>query len=214
MKATKSEVKKLLQDRRFDDLCRLETERGGVFRWLRSLACDREELVFWRAVEAIGPFSRFVAAQQGIDAMRGMVRRLNWALSDESGDMAWAGPEMLVEIFMANPKTCRDVAFIVINLDELIFRRNAVWAAGRIATEHPDIVRDVADELLAELDNADPEIRAYAAWALGLIKDGRAAGKLKALAGDSDGPVKFYRNGELERVTVGDLARESLAGML
>jgi len=211
VKTTKSEVKQLLLERRFDALCSLETERGGVFRWLRSLACDREELVFWRAVEAMGPFSRFVAERQGVDVMRGMVRRLNWALSDESGDMAWAAPEMLSEIFMANPQTCRDVAFIVIHLDELIFRRNAVWAAGRIATEHPDIAREVADELLAELDNADPEIRAYAAWALGGVGDERATAKLKELAVDTSGPVKFYRNGWLERVTVGEIAQESLA---
>lgn len=210
MRATKPEVKKLLLEQKYESLCDLERRKGGVLRLLRSVAYDREELVFWRAIEAAGHVTSFMAETNSED-VRNFIRRLIWALSDESGDMAWSGPEMLAEVFIRNPVLCEDVAPIVINLDEPVFRKGAVWAAGRIACDHPEIVLEVADELINEIGNPDPEIRAYAAWALGCLRDKRAVGPLSSLSGDTSCEVKFYSDGTLKRISVSAVAKEALA---
>ncbi len=210
MRATKSEVKKLLLEKKYAELCNLECRKGGVLRLLRSVAYDREELIFWRAIEATGHVTSSIA-ETNPEGVRNFLRRLIWALSDESGDMAWSGPEMLAEIFIRNPVLCQDVALIVINLDEPVFRKNAVWAAGRIACEHPEIVQEVMDDLLKETDSQDPEIRAYAAWALGCLCDKKAVEPLKRLTSDTSDQVKFYSYGTLKRVSVSSIAKEALA---
>jgi len=209
MRATKSEVKKLLLERKYEELCDLERRKGGVLRLLRSVAYDREELVFWRAIEAAGHVTNFIA-ETNPECVRNFVRRLIWALSDESGDMAWSGPEMLAEIFIRNPVLCEDVAPIVINLDEPVFRKGAAWAAGRIACDHQEVVLEVADDLINEIGNQDPEIRAYAAWALGCLRDKRAVSQLSRLSGDTSCEVKFYRDGTLKQISVSAVAKEAL----
>ncbi len=210
MKAKKSEVKKLLLERDYDKLCDLEHRSGGVLRLLRSVAYDREELVFWRAIEAAGHLTNFMA-KTNPEGVRNFLRRLIWALSDESGDMAWSGPEMLAEIFIRNPVLCEDIAPIVINLDEPVFRKGAVWAAGRIASDYPEIVQEVSEDLINEIDNPDPETKAYAAWALGCLGDKRAEKHLKRLTSDTTpDEVKFYSDGKLKKVKVSAVAKEAL----
>ena len=71
MRATKQEVTRLLKERDFDKLNRLEEDKGGVFRILRGLGYDPEDEIFWRACEAMGPFSRFQAQHEGPEAVRG-----------------------------------------------------------------------------------------------------------------------------------------------
>lgn len=208
MRATKAETLRLIEEADHDGLCRLERERGGVFRFLRSLAYDPEETIFWAAVDAVGPLSRCVA-ETDPEKVRSFVRRLLWSLSDESGDMAWSAPEMLTEIFLFNPVFCGDIGPIVLHLDELIFRKNAVRCAARIGERHPKLVAEVREELIAETKNPDPEIRAYAARALGWLGlEYRAL--LESLKDDPAEPVKRYRSRRLERVRVCDLVRETL----
>jgi len=209
MRASRREVISFLLERDFDGLQRLEREKGGVFRVLRGLGYDPEELIFWRACEAMGPFSR-QKASEGPELVRGMVRRLIWSLSDESGDMAWNAPAMLTEMYLWNPDICQDIAPILVHLDELIFRKSAVLAAARISEDHPEVVREVIPELKIEMENVDPETRAYAAWALGNLRAPEAIGRLKELTRDQAGPVKVYRCGELLRFRVCDLASEAL----
>jgi len=208
MAVSKQEVVQLLKSRNFEGLNRLE--RPGVFRVLRGLGYDPEDEIFWRACEAMGPFSKAKAGEEGAEAVRGMVRRLVWSLSDESGDMAWNAPMMLTEMFLWNPDICSDIAPILVNLDELIFRKSAVLAAARIAGSYPGVVREVVDEIVHELDNTDPETRAYAAWALGELREERVLVQLRRMTRDEGGPVKVYREGSLLRLRVGDLAREAV----
>lgn len=200
----------LLKERDFDKLNRLEADKGGVFRVLRGLGYDPEDEIFWRACEAMGPFSRFQALNEGPETVRGMVRRLIWSLSDESGDMAWNAPLMLTEMFLWNPAICADIGPILVNLDELIFRKSAVLAAARLARDFPEVVRDVEAELISELGNPDPETRAYAAWALGELGEPSVSESIRAMTTDMAGPVKVYRDGHLQRLCVADLAAEAL----
>jgi len=210
MRATKGETRRLVEARSFERLCDLERERGGVFRYLRSLAYDRDSLIYWQAVEAAGRLAACLAVSH-TESVRSFARRLLWALSDESGDMAWSGPEMLAEIFLADPERFGDLGPVVIHLDELIFRKNALWCAGRIAQEHPDLVEEVRPELIRGTRDPDPELRAYAAWALGALGGADALESVSALADDDGGPVVFYRRGRLDRLRVRDFAAEALA---
>jgi len=208
MRATKAETRRLIEESDYEGLCRLERERGGVLRYLRSLACDPEERIFWLAVETAGPLSRCVARTDP-EKVRSFVRRLLWSLSDESGDMAWSAPELLTEMFLCNPELCADVGPIVLHIDELIFRKNAVRCAARIGEAYPTLVAEVREDLVSETKNPDPEIRAYAGRALGWLGAEHRA-LLEGLKDDPGGPVKRFRNGHLERVRVGDLVREAL----
>jgi hypothetical protein len=67
-------------------------------------------------------------------------------------------------------------------------------------------------EIVPFLTNPKPQLRALAAWGLGLARYQPAAGAIQALTGDEH-PVELYDCGDLRHTTVGQIAREALAGL-
>src|SRR5512143_1934352 len=64
---------------------------------LIRMAYDKETLVGWRAIQAVGRIANVLVKTEP-EFLRIAVRRLLWSLSDESGGIGWASPELLGEI--------------------------------------------------------------------------------------------------------------------
>ena len=58
---------------------------------------DRDELIRWRAVSAMGIVTAALADAR-MDAARVIMRRMMWQLNDESGGIGWGIPEAMGEI--------------------------------------------------------------------------------------------------------------------
>jgi hypothetical protein len=148
----------------------------GVARWaegepqaarvLQHLTFDTDELVAWRAVEAIGRVAGILGRGEAEPA-RELVRRTFWLMNDESGGLLWKGPPIAGAVLAHVPPLCREFGSILASfLEEEPFRGGARWALWRVSGVAPDVVRDVAGALGASFADRDPGLRGLTALAL------------------------------------------------
>jgi HEAT repeat protein len=182
----------------------------GVERWasaepqapmlLQSLLFDPEELLCWRAVEALGRVAA-ARARRDLEPAREMLRRTLWLMNDESGGLLWHGPQVLGAVLAGAPALCDEFAPVLASfLEEDPFRAGSRWALWRIAGVRPQAVAAAAAGLAASLADADPAVRGHAALALAAACGPAATA---ALAGDGAPLVVFdYRAGTFRPTTV------------
>ena len=208
----KKQLRKLLECRNLEKLADLAGRKHRVLGLLVSLTFDRNPLIGWRAVEAMGVAADRIA-ENDPDCVRQHLRRLYWLLSEESGGVCWRAPESMAEIVRLRPRVFGDYVSIIVTLIEQMadedlvhFRPGILWAIGRLgplAREELDVVLCTID---ACLDHADSQVRGMAAWCLGQCGRGEVLATREPLFGDPS-PVRIYENGELVSVTVSELAR-------
>ncbi len=176
-------------------------------RVLQSLLFDEEELVRWRAVEALGRVAA-VRARLGLEPVRELLRRTLWLMNDESGGLLWLGPQVLGAVLANVPRLGDEfVAIVTSFLEEDPFRVGTRWALWRLVAVRPETAEGVAVELAASLADPDPAVRGHAALALLAAPGGAARVALASLAHDGTPLVVFdYRTGTLRTTTVGAIA--------
>ncbi len=204
----KEEIRNALLSADFEKIAQLSLDDRKVFSILISLAYDKEDVLCWRAIEAVGKAASAVAAEDPA-SVRNIVRRLLWSTSDESGGMAWSAPEMLAEIVVNTALLCMDIPPIILSLEEEeIFLKGVLWAMGRVLRAGIDVegARDIA---LQSLGHKDPAVRGLALYVLSGDKSAGFAGRITCLVHD-EGRFRIYRNHELIETTVGDAAKEAL----
>lgn len=185
----------------------------GVERWasaerqapllLQSLLFDPDELLGWRAVEALG---RVAAARRDPEPARDMLRRALWLMNDESGGLLWHGPQVLGAVLAGVPALCGEFLGVLASfLEEEPFRAGARWGLWRVAAVRPEAVATAAAAgLAASTSDPDPSVRGHAALALAAACGQAAAA---AFAGDGAELVVFdFRSGALRPTTVGQAA--------
>jgi methylated-DNA-[protein]-cysteine S-methyltransferase len=208
----KQQLRDLLVERRFDEIAELSGRKKRVLSALVSLTYDPEPLMAWRAVEALGVAAARVA-NDDVEFVRGHLRRLHWLISEESGGVCWYAPQAMAEIVRQRPEAFADYASIVATLlltmseeDLDHFRPGILWAIGRLGPAAIREIEPVLPSVLACLDHSDAQVRGMAVWCLVRV------GKRGLLADRDDlssdgGDVELYEDGQLERTTVGTLAR-------
>ncbi|NOZ25866.1 MAG: hypothetical protein GXO94_07265 [Nitrospirae bacterium] len=209
----KRRVEKMLLEGDTAGLSALAKEYPRTISALIGLSYDKESLVAWRAIEAVGSVVGEIT-RRSAGAGRNIVQRLLWSITEESGGIGWSAIEMLGEVVRNRPDDYSDLIPIIIGLfDEPIFRPGVLYAICRISerTSVPyDAVRDLLREALAD---EVPEVRGWALLTLKCL--GKSPGMdLDAAVRDlmNDGSkIKVYRNGVLTECSVKSLAEE-LAG--
>lgn len=206
------EIQRLVEDRNFESLLAWADFDRRVLSRLIPYTYQPDGLLRWRAVEALGLAAGRIADRDP-EFVRGILRRLLWSLSDESGGIGWSAPEAIGEIVANRPNLFADYAPIVIslfdNLEEEFFRPGIIWAIGRIAQVAPDRMRDAYQPVVAFLNDTDPQLRGLACWCLGYLGIPLAAARLSQLTND-EGQLLMYIKGDLRTVTVGSLARRAV----
>ncbi len=209
----KDRLRSLLELRAYDEVADMAMQDKGVIRVLISLTYDKEDVLGWRAIEAIGVVSRTFSkdSEERMGNMRDTIRRLLWSMGEESGGIGWSAAEIVGEIIAGNPDSFNDIVPILWSFrDEEMFRAGIVWAMGRIAMESPGLVGFIVPELTQMLADKKPDVRGYAIWAMGILDGGKGAiGQISGLL-DDDGPVPFYKGEDLLIRTVGEIAGEVL----
>lgn len=194
----------------------LQTLVGPLFGMLLA----RDELVRWRAAEALGACADRMA-QARMEQARVLMRQFMWRMNEESGNLGWGIPESMACAMARNERLAAEYHTILASyiycdeacdgnyLDHAPLRTAVFWGLGRLAQVRPQLVEHAERFILCGLDDPDPGNRGLAAWTLGILRSADASGPLKNLVGD-DAPVRLFRDGEVVEMSVGALAREAV----
>ncbi len=206
---TKKEIIRSLEDRNYNALSEIAGKEPGIFRTLISLTYDKEGLLSWRAVEAVGILSGRLAGSDPSKA-RNLVQRLLWMMRDESGNNPWSVPEMLGEIVRNSPEEFSDIAPIVESFhDEEMLRCGVLSALARIGEVRPDLVASSSVLVGRYLGHDDACVRAHALLLTGILGLKEYIATVEALVKDRRA-VRIYRDGDLRTFTVGQIAEETV----
>lgn len=177
----------------------------GIIVILLQLTFALEDLLSWRAVEGMGYLAQ--ALPDKVAKIRG---RLLWLLNEDSGSFGWGAPAVLGEIGRQNLSLIEDIMLMLFTyLEEDFSRSPMLWGLGRLGQEHPHAIQPAIPQIMEFLQDPVPQVRANAAWCLGMSGALAAVEPLTKLTNDPE-PVKLYEDGELRQTTVEEIARQAL----
>jgi hypothetical protein len=198
----------LLRERDFPGLTALAAQESGVAAILMEFLYDPGDLLYWHALEGLG-----VVAASHPGQVHKLISRLLYLLNEDSGSNGWGAAAALGEIGRGRIELVKEIIPMFVGILEEPFSQEAMlWGVGRLAEVQAGLLHEVLPVIVPFLTNPAPQLRALAAWGLGKARYQAAAGAIQALAGDEH-PVKLYDRGQLSRTTVGQIAREALAGL-
>lgn len=109
IKITKKDFIALIENRDFEKIEKLALQNKNSIGWLISLSYDKENLISWKAIEAMGHVAKAYIAAGDIETLRNTIRKLLWSMTDESGAIGWRSAELIGEIIYANPSLFEDI---------------------------------------------------------------------------------------------------------
>lgn len=206
-KRRKQQIRNMLVQRNIDAVKSLGRDSNSALRLLFAETYDLDELIQWRAIEALG-IAAEVQAKSRLSKIRDFVRRLFWLMNDESGGLGWRAPEAIGEILARIPDLAAEQAVLLPHFFvEEPFERGTFFAVSRIAEQAPHLFFDHAELLSQALTHEDPGIRAFALRtliAMDRIHPHRASSLL-----EDDAPVQTYdfSTGVLTEISPASVAR-------
>lgn len=210
MGSRREEIKDALREADFGKVARLALDDKKVFSILISLAYDKEDLLCWRAIKAMGRAAGAVAEKDPL-TVRNIVHRLLWSVREESGGIGWSAPEMLGEIVVHGPPAFADIPPIILSFhEEESFLKGVLWALGRIVHAGHNGIEGGYDVAKEALDHKDPSVRGLALRAIPGARIAETAEKIKGMIHD-EGRFTLYENQELVETRVGDIAEKVLS---
>lgn len=183
---------------------------------LFGLFCDRNALVRWRAVTAMGAVV-CALADDNMEAARVVMRRFMWNLNEESGGIGWGCPEAMGEAMFRSPRLAQEYGCILVSylnpeanfIDHPALQEGVLWGIGRLAGADPSAVADCAGLIAPFLSAETPALRGLAAWAAGRLANRRMTPSIEPLIHDA-AQLNLYDGENLVRRSVGELAHEAL----
>ena len=204
-KTKRAHIVQLLSAGDIQAVADLAAGTGGVVTILLQFLFEPESVLHWRATEALGAIAKTQPKR-----IKDIIPRLLWSLNEDSASFGWGAAAVLGEIGRNNYAIVADIIEMLIQfLEEDFTREGMLWGLGRLGQAQPEVVREAAPRILACLSDANPQVRAYAAWCLGIIGEAQAVGELTRLQSDAH-PISLYDAGNLRSMPVGQVAQEAL----
>lgn len=206
----RAETRNLLGARDWHELGERARADRSLLRALLSLTFDGDELIGWRAVEAVGRVAG-VVAESDPERVRGFLRRLLWSMNDESGGVGWHAPETIGEILVNVAPLIAEYGVLLTGFyRQSPFERGAHLAVYRVASIARAPFVESVPELAQSLTDSDPVVRGYAALALGAIGGQDRLGAVKMLRDDPH-PITLYdfETSVLRETSVGRMAAQA-----
>lgn len=162
-----------------------------AFGPLISLLFDPNQLVQWRAIDALARVAEF-RAETSLESVREILRRLFWAMNDESGGFIWKAPEAAARILTTVPQLMDEYASILLSHHNLPFFQSGVYyASWPIASLSPYKVQAWKEDLVLGMRSKKPEDRAYVSTALKLADPDFYQASLKT-GSDDNSRFNYY----------------------
>jgi hypothetical protein len=168
---TKKFILRSLESNDLDAVVSFIQENRKALSLLIRMAYDKETLVGWRAIKAAGRVAKALVKTHN-EYLRITMRKLLWSLSDESGGIGWAAPELLGEIVSSDPEGFADIVPLiaeVYDIEEQTFRPGVVYALARVAEVSPELVANYQKIIIRSLTDKNPLIKIYALDLVGLV---------------------------------------------
>jgi hypothetical protein len=205
----REKIIKLIEDRDFYGLLLLAGKDRSIFRTLISLSYDKESVISWRAIEAIGIIAG-ERAKTDPGLVRNIVQRILWMMREESGNNPWSAPEMLGEIVRNAPEDFSDIVPIIASFhDEEMLTRGVLRALARISEVRADLVGRASSLAGLYLGHRDAVTRAYALKLAGNAGLKDLLVSAEALK-DDDAVVRLYSDGDFESIALRKIAEETV----
>ncbi|MEW5794748.1 MAG: DVU0298 family protein [Candidatus Zixiibacteriota bacterium] len=201
----KETVRELLRRRDWAALIQLSHVERGLLRTLVSFTFDPDELVRFRAVEAIGVASGALA-ESNEEKVRDFIRRQLWLMNDESGGLSPLAPDIIGEVLVRVSGLVDEFGPLLISyLRESPFERGTHAAIVRLSERRPDLFVSAVGDLRQSLHDSDPAVRGLAVRALSMIDPIGSAPLFDAMK-DDPSEVEWYDfdRGDLIRTTLAD----------
>lgn len=196
----KKAIKQSLQNEDYDLITALGLADKAVIRQLISMSYDKEDVLSFRAIKALGLLCKAMALTR-MDVVRETIRKLLWSMGDESGGIGWTAPEMIAEIIRHEPHKYDDIIPVLWSYkEETMFRAGVVLGLLRIALADKERASFVLADLDELLKDPNPSVRAYTALLCKVL--GKAC--TLDLANDKAQMLVFI-NGELKKLTVAEV---------
>jgi hypothetical protein len=205
---SKEKVRGYIADNKVNDLIALAEEDSRVINELQRMLYTPDERERWRIIELLGEVSKKVSEKRP-DIISKLITNLLQSAA-YPGASAWGALEAIGTIISMNPRLFREFTQPLLSfMAQQNLWKELTWAVGRIASADPASAKYAFRALTDFLDSPDPVLRGYAAWALGNIGFSDVTQKLKTIAADEN-KISLWRNGDLQEVTVGQLAQEAV----
>lgn len=201
----KKQVQEALSNGNYATILELGTRHTGhVIAALINTLYSMDELLRWRAVECLGLLTKQISLTEP-DRAREIIRRLFWALNDESGGSGWASPEAVGEVIRNRPDIYNEFVSILVSFrEDPSLVRGIIWALGRIGERKPALVDDYIPLLHDLLGASDPQQRGLALWALKKVKVDIPVEKTELLKKDNS-EFQVFENKHLFKYKITEL---------
>jgi len=207
-KFSKEKVRMYVSENNLQDLIALAEEDSRVLNELQRMLYTPDEHQRWIIIDLLGEGSKRETEKRP-DLISKLITNLLQSAA-YPGASAWRALEAIGTIISTNPDLFGEFTRPLLSfVAQENLRGEVTWAIGKIATVAPHLAKQAFRGLITFLENPDPVLRGYAAWALGGIGFSDVIKKLKDLEND-DNILSLWRDGDLQEVTVGQLAREAI----
>ncbi|NCO67110.1 MAG: hypothetical protein COY75_00025 [Nitrospirae bacterium CG_4_10_14_0_8_um_filter_41_23] len=207
-KFSREKVQGYVSNNNLEELIALAEEDSRVLSELQRMLYTPDENSRWRIIEILGQVCRKVGEKRPDVVSKFLSRLLESA--KYPGASAWGALEAGGTIISTNPDLFGEYSEAILSfLKDKNFWKEATWAIGRIAAAKPKLVKYAFKALRSFLDEQEPALRGYAAWALGSIGFTDVIEKLKALETDKH-TLTIWRDADLQEVTVAQMAKEAI----
>ncbi|MEW6067860.1 MAG: DVU0298 family protein [Nitrospirota bacterium] len=207
-KFSKEKVRKYISENNLKDLLSLAEEDSRVINELQRMLYTPDEHFRWKIIDILGKVSEKVAEKRP-DIISKLINNLLQSAA-YPGASAWGALEAIGTIISTNPRLFGEFTQPLLSfMAQRDLWREVTWAIGKIAASDPGLAKYAFRGLSTFLENPDPVLRGYAAWALGSIGFNDVIDKLKNLEADNN-KIRLWRDGKLHEVTVAQLAKEAI----
>lgn len=207
-KFSREKVQGYVSENNLEELIALAEEDSRVLSELQRMLYTPDEGSRWRIIEILGQVCGKVGQKRPDVVSKFLSRLLESA--KYPGASAWGALEAGGTIISNNPDLFGEYSEAILSfLKDKNFWTEATWAIGRIAAAKPKLVKYAFKALRSFLDEQEPALRGYAAWALGNLGYDDVIEDLKKLETD-DEKLSIFRNSELGETTVAQLSKEAM----
>ena len=205
---SKKEIENLVKEFHLGPILSIAREDKRIIRNLQRLLYSGDDLFRQRAAETLGQVSA-VIAEADPGAISKLLQRLFTSIMDTAAS-SWGAFEAIGEIISHKTELFAGyIPQLYQFLADKSQRAKVLQAIGRIAKSRPDLIPKAHTFFITFLQDPDPLVRGYTAWLLGNLGSQEAFEELEKLR-DECSEIYIYKNGKLEKKTVGQVALEAL----
>ncbi len=205
---SRERVRQCALENKREELITLAEEDTRVMNELQRMLYIPDEHLRWQIIDILAEVSKKVGERRPDIISKSLSNLLQSAAYP--GASAWGSLEAAGAIISTNPDLFGEFSPALLSfLRQKNLWKEVTWAIGKIATVDPKLVRYAFKALRSFLNEQDPALRGYAAWALGNLGYEEVIEELKNHLTDVE-KLPIFRDSELKETTVAQLSKEAI----